>query len=132
MGPRLELMVLQLAETVALRFYRALHDGVGDVLVSQVAARILADEERHVPFHNSRLRLEFAGLSAPARAAVTVVWWLLMVGTIGAVTVDHGAALRRLGVRRGRFGLDVARLFRGVVADASGPVPTADLRLPRR
>src|SRR5690606_22315869 len=51
MGLRTELLVLMVAEVVALRYYRALRDGTTDPLTREVAARILADEERHVPFH---------------------------------------------------------------------------------
>jgi hypothetical protein len=43
--------VLLVAEVVALRYCRALRDGTADPLVTQVAARILAGEERHVPCH---------------------------------------------------------------------------------
>ncbi|MCA1275297.1 ferritin-like domain-containing protein, partial [Streptomyces sp. 7G] len=56
LGLRLELLVLMIAEVVALRYYRALRDGAGDALTREVAGRILADEERHVPFHCHRLR----------------------------------------------------------------------------
>lgn len=49
LGVRLELMVLLIAELVALGYYRALRDGSGDRLATDVAARILADEERQVP-----------------------------------------------------------------------------------
>jgi hypothetical protein len=60
LGLRLELMVLLIAEVVALGYYRALRDGANSPLTSQVAASILADERTHVPFHCQRLRDEFA------------------------------------------------------------------------
>ncbi|NEE41497.1 ferritin-like domain-containing protein, partial [Streptomyces sp. SID7982] len=44
LGLRLELLVLMIAEVVALRYYRALRDGAGDALTREVAGRILADE----------------------------------------------------------------------------------------
>jgi hypothetical protein len=77
LGLRTELMTLMLAEVVALRYYRALRDGTADPAVTVVAARILADEERHVPFHLQRLREGFARTPAPARAAAACGWWLL-------------------------------------------------------
>jgi hypothetical protein len=117
LGLRLELMTLMLAEVVALRYYRALRDGTGDPLLAEVAGRILADEERHVPFHCQRLRAGFAGLPAVARVAVAAGWWLLVIGTAAVVAADHGRALRRLGVGRLRFAIDVAALFRAVVTD---------------
>jgi hypothetical protein len=116
-GLRLELMTLMVAEVVALRYYRALRDGGEDPVLVEVAGRILADEERHVPFHTQRLREGFAESPRVARVAAAAGWWLLMVGAAGVVAVDHGAALRRVGVRRGPFVAEVAGLFRPIVAD---------------
>ncbi|WP_430790333.1 ferritin-like domain-containing protein [Actinoplanes sp. G11-F43] len=110
-GLRLELLTLMLAEVVALRYYRALRDGCGDDYVSGVAGRILADEERHVPFHLDRLRQGFAAVPAAGRFAVACGWWTLMVGAVSVVALDHGRALRALGVSRRRFAADVLRLF---------------------
>ncbi|CAM5730093.1 hypothetical protein SHIRM173S_10868 [Streptomyces hirsutus] len=67
MGLRLELLVLMIAEVVALRYYRALRDGTDDSLTSEVAGRILSDEQRHVPFHCERLHASMAG-AAPSDA----------------------------------------------------------------
>jgi hypothetical protein len=114
-GLRLELMTLMLAEVVALRYYRALRDGTGDALVTDVAGRILADERRHVPFHVDRLRNGFARTPAAARLAGAGLWWVLMTGATLVVAVDHGPALRNLGVSRRRFVRDVLALFRPIV-----------------
>lgn len=116
LGLRLELMVLMIAEVVALRYYRALRDGSGDPLVSRVAARILAEEERHVPFHCERLRVGFAGMSDGERRVVAAVWRTLFAGALLVVVLDHGPALRRLGVRRRRFAADAFGLFHTAVA----------------
>lgn len=67
LGLRLELLVLMIAEVVALRYYRALRDGTDDALTSEVAGRILSDERRHVPFHCERLHASLAELPRPAR-----------------------------------------------------------------
>jgi len=100
LGLRLELMVLMVAEVIALRYYRALRDGTTDPLTSEVARRILADEERHVPFHCDRLREAFP----PAvRPVVRGAWRLMFTGVAVVVAVDHGPALRRLGVSRRQF-----------------------------
>ncbi|MEV4759612.1 ferritin-like domain-containing protein [Micromonospora sp. NPDC049559] len=119
LGLRLELMTLMLAEVVALRYYRALRDGAPQPLLREVAGRILADEERHVPFHVARLRRGLGRLPWPARAAVTGGWWVLMLGATLVVAAGHAGALRRLGLAPARFAADVARLF--------GPVVTAVL-----
>ncbi|MBB5959943.1 hypothetical protein FHS29_006565 [Saccharothrix tamanrassetensis] len=112
LGLRLELMVLLIAEVVALGYYRALRDGSGDPLTSEVAGRILADEQRHVPFHCLRLREGFARTPAVVRRLVRGIWWVLLVGATITVTWDHGPALRHLGVTRRGFVVDVAGLFR--------------------
>ncbi|MGW7332141.1 ferritin-like domain-containing protein, partial [Streptomyces sp. NPDC054840] len=98
LGLRMELLVLMIAEAVALGYYRALRDGATDRLTTEVAGRILADEERHVPFHCLRLREGLAGLPRPARRAVTAGWRGLLAGAAALVAVDHGPALRALGV----------------------------------
>ncbi|WP_206792257.1 ferritin-like domain-containing protein [Amycolatopsis sp. MtRt-6] len=108
LGLRLELMVLLIAEVVALRYYRALRDGTGDPLVTQVATRILADEQRHVPFHCHRLRGRFP---KAVRGLVFGAWRALLLGVAITVAVDHGPALRELGVRRKEFVADVLTAF---------------------
>ncbi|MFF3673089.1 ferritin-like domain-containing protein [Streptomyces sp. NPDC002120] len=124
LGLRVELLVLMIAEVVALGYYRALRDGAADPLASEVAGRILADEERHVPFHCLRLREGLAGLPRPARRAVTFGWRGLLAGAAVLVAVDHGPALRTLGVGRGAF---VAQTLRSSAwmarAMSGGPVP---------
>jgi hypothetical protein len=91
LGLRLELLVLLVAEVIALRYYRALRDGTADPLTTDVAGRILADEQRHVPFHLRRL------------GRLPALWWVLLAGTAVVVALDHGPALRRLGVPRRAF-----------------------------
>ncbi|KOG44659.1 membrane protein [Streptomyces virginiae] len=117
LGLRVELLVLMVAEVVALRYYRAVRDGAPDPLTAEVAGRILADEERHVPFHCRRLREGFAGLPAPARRTVVGGWRALLAAATVVVAVDHGPALRHLGVGRRAFVADVFR--------SSGPLAGA-------
>ncbi|MCW2936437.1 MAG: hypothetical protein JWM19_7399 [Actinomycetia bacterium] len=134
LGLRLELMVLFVAEFIALSYYRACRDGTGDPLATEVARRILADEERHVRFHSQRLGLAFAGLHPAAWLAVSWAWQLLMIGTACAVVVDHGAALRRLGVPRRQFAVHVLGGFssavtsirRGEASPAPEPGPAGE------
>ncbi|MFD8942579.1 MULTISPECIES: ferritin-like domain-containing protein [Streptomyces] len=117
LGLRLELLVLMIAEVVALRYYRALRDGGEDALTREVAGRVLADEERHVPFHCHRMRRALRPLPAPARVLVTSGWRAALAAACLVVAVDHGPALRRLGVGRGRFAVEVVR--------SSGPIAAA-------
>lgn len=123
LGLRTELLVLMVAEVVALRYYRALRDGCADPLVSEVAGRILGDEERHVPFHCRRLREGFAGLPAPGRRAVSALWRGLLTAAALVVAHDHGPALRALGTGRAAFVRDVLRISAPLAAVVDGRAP---------
>ncbi|MFI0449600.1 ferritin-like domain-containing protein [Actinomadura sp. 6N118] len=101
MGLRVELLVLMVAELVALRYYQALRDGTDDPLTAEVARRLSADEERHIPFHCDRLR--------KTNRAVIALWRVLLFGAAIVVAVDHGRALGTLGVTRRRFVADVVK-----------------------
>ncbi|MEU9974276.1 ferritin-like domain-containing protein [Streptomyces sp. NPDC051014] len=125
MGLRLELLVLMIAEVVALRYYRALRDGAGDALTSEVAGRILSDEERHVPFHCERLHASLAELPRATRRPVMTLWQLLLLGVCLVVATDHGPALRRLRIGRLRFVRDVMTSSRAVVTAVLAPRPDA-------
>ncbi|WP_438310878.1 hypothetical protein ACSHWO_08470 [Streptomyces sp. HUAS TT3] len=129
LGLRVELMVLMVAEVVALRYYRALRDGSADPLTSEVAARILADEERHVPFHCRRLHEGLAGLPRPARRAATTGWRAMVAAAALLVAADHGAALREVGVSRRAFLSDVVGSSAPMAATMSdGPAPAVPAR----
>ncbi|MFI5609884.1 ferritin-like domain-containing protein [Amycolatopsis sp. NPDC051903] len=129
LGLRLELMVLLIAEVVALSYYRALKDGTDDALTREVAARILADEQRHVPFQCDQLRGAFPGAKGKLVAAG---WRVLMGGALLAVLADHGRALRALGITRLRFAAGVLARFEEVLADVhSGPKPGTRPLTPR-
>ncbi|MEU9341525.1 ferritin-like domain-containing protein [Streptomyces sp. NPDC048278] len=116
MGLRLELLVLMIAEVVALRYYRALRDGTDDALTTEVAGRILSDEERHVPFHCDRLHASLAELPRAVRRPVMGLWRLLLLAVCAVVATDHGPALRRLGTGRLRFVRDVMASSHAVVS----------------
>ncbi|MEU8028823.1 ferritin-like domain-containing protein [Streptomyces sp. NPDC049099] len=125
MGLRMELLVLMIAEVVALRYYRALREGTDDALTSDVAGRILADEQRHVPFHCERLHASLAELPRVMRRPVMSLWRLLLLAVSLVVAVDHGPALRRLGIGRLRFLADVAASSGAVVSAVLAPRPDA-------
>jgi hypothetical protein len=125
MGLRMELLVLMIAEVVALRYYRVLRDGTDDLLTSDVAGRILSDEQRHVPFHCERLHASLAELPRAMRRPVMALWWLLLLAASLVVAVDHGPALRRLAIRRLRFVADVMASSGAVVSAVLAPRPDA-------
>lgn len=125
MGLRMELLVLMIAEVVALRYYRALRDGTDDSLTADVAGRILSDEQRHVPFHCERLHASLAELPRAVRRPVMALWRLLLLAACLVVAADHGPALRRLDLGRLRFVADVMTSSRTVVAAVLVPRPDA-------
>lgn len=122
-GLRAELMILMIAEVIALSYYGSLATRAPDPVVRAVGARILADEVAHVRFHRVRLRAGFAGSSAPTRLLAGLLWSTAAAGATVAMAADHRRLLRRLGYRPGRFVLDAltdfARVARAVL---TGPV----------
>lgn len=135
LGLRVELLVLMVAEVVALRYYRAVRDGAADPLASEVARLILADEERHVPFHCLRLREALAPLPAPARRAAVSAWRGMLAAAAVVVAVDHGPALRTLGLRRRGFVADTVRASAppaAAIAAVATARPVSSVRPARR
>ncbi len=116
MGLRTELMVLTVAEVVALSYYGGLAKLGPDAVVRAVADRIVADEHPHVRFQVDRLRAGFAQSRGGARALAFAFWWLTAIGATVVVSFDHGPLLDAIGYRRTRFIRDVLADFAKVVA----------------
>jgi hypothetical protein len=116
MGLRTELMVLTVAEVVALSYYGGLANSGPDPVVRAVADRIVADEHPHVRFQVDRLRAGFAESRAAVRALAFSLWWLTAVGATVVVAFDHGPLLDAIGYRRTRFIRDVLADFAKVAA----------------
>ncbi len=116
MGLRTELMVLTVAEVVALSYYGGLADSGPDAVVRAVAARIVADEHPHVRFQVDRLRAGFAGSRVAMRSLAFAFWWLTAIGATVVVSFDHGPLLDAIGYRRTRFIRDVLGDFATVTS----------------
>lgn len=116
LGLRTELMVLSVAEVVALSYYGGLANSGPDAVVRAVADRIVADEHPHVRFQIDRLRAGFAQSRAGVRALALVFWWLTAIGATVVVSFDHGPLLDAIGYRRTRFIRDVLSDFAKVAA----------------
>lgn len=123
LGLRLELMVLSVAEVIAVPYYRALRDGTSDELTTRTAALIVADEQRHIPFHTQRLHQAFAHTPTPLRPLIRAVWWAILCAAVLVVLLDHGPALRQLQVTRRGFTRASFALF--------APICSVALRAPR-
>jgi len=118
MGLRTELMVLTVAEVVALSYYGGLAADGPDPVVRAVAARIVADEYPHVRFQQDRLRAGFAGSGIPLRLLAFAFWWLTAIGATVVVAMDHGPLLDAIGYRRTRFVRDVLADFAKVASES--------------
>jgi len=111
LGLRTELMVLAVAETVALAYYGGLCAAAPDPVVRAVASRIVDDEHEHVRFQRHRLSAGFADTGAPLRALAFALWWVTAIGATLVVALDHGRLLDAIGYRRTRFMRDVLADF---------------------
>jgi hypothetical protein len=110
LGLRTELMVLSVAEVVALSYYGGLATAGPDQVTRSVAARIVDDEKAHVRFQRDRLLAGFADSRTPVRLLGFVLWWVVALGATVVVAVDHRGVLDAIGYPRTRF-------FRDVLAD---------------
>lgn len=107
---RTEVLVLMVAEVLALSYYSALAEGVTAPELADVFARIHADELVHVAFHTDTLPAQLRRFPRPVHALARLGWSTLVVGAAVVVAKGHGRLLAHLGVPRRRF-------LRQVVAD---------------
>jgi hypothetical protein len=93
-GLRAEVLMLLVAEIVAVRYYKILADGVGDHVLSRIFARIQADEVRHLEFHAATLPQHIDRWPTPLRLVARAIWVTALVGTSAVVAWDHRKVLR--------------------------------------
>jgi hypothetical protein len=122
LGLRTELMVLSVAEVVALSYYGGLAAKTPDPVVRAVATRIVDDEHAHVRFQRHRLHAGFADSSIPVRLLAFAFWWLTAIGATAVVAMDHGPLLDAIGYRRVQFVRDVLADFAEVVEAVLRPI----------
>lgn len=100
---RTEILVLMVAEVVALSYYGALAGGVASPDLTEVFGRIHTDEMVHVAFHADTLPNQLRRFPRPVHALSRVLWSTLVVGAALVVAKDHGRLLAYVGVPRRRF-----------------------------
>jgi len=123
-GLRAEVLMLLVAELVALRYYRVLADGVGDHVLSRIFERIQEDEQRHVEFHAATLPQHIDRWPTPVWWAARLIWGTALVGTSAVVAWDHRRVLRACGT-------GVFRFFRDMIAIIREQEPRFFRRAPR-
>jgi hypothetical protein len=121
MGLHSQLLVLLVPEMLAKRFFRALHEGLGDPVLRAVFGQILYDEEGHLAFHADYLNDRLSRLPFHQRISMLVGWRALFNLVCLAVLVDHGLLLRAVGVSPAIFWRDSALIFDEVAAAIFSP-----------
>jgi hypothetical protein len=111
MGLKLEIMILLVAEMIAKRYYRALHDSSADPVLRGVFAQIIHDEVGHVRFHCDYLRSAFRAHSSLRRWFIVRAWWIVFRAACIVVAFDHRAVLRACGVSTTTFWRDTGTIF---------------------
>jgi len=120
-GLHAELPVLIVAEVIAKRYFRVLHDSTGDTALQAMCKQILHDEEYHIAFHLDALRLAIGSLPALLRTALLPLWRSFFRVVSLVVAYDHRRLFRAAGVSPATFVRDALSLFDTA---ASQVVPT--------
>ena len=102
LGVGFEIQVLVVAEIIGIAYYRLLRS-TGDVVLRQTCELMVRDETQHLCFHADRVVVAQLGWSRVRRALWTAQFRLLFHVAMAAAWVDHGAALRSVGVNRRLF-----------------------------
>ncbi|NNC81088.1 MAG: ferritin-like domain-containing protein [Acidimicrobiales bacterium] len=111
-GLRAEVLMLLVAEIVAVRYYKVLAEGVGDHVLSRIFARIQEDEVRHLEFHEATLPQHIDRWPKPLWLAARTIWLIALVGTSAVVAWDHRKVLRACDSGPTRFFREMLRLIR--------------------
>lgn len=111
MGLKTELMVLLIAEMIAMRYYRALKEGINDPTLVAVFANICQDEDYHVAFHVDYLRGAFSNRGRLSRWLIRTIWYFLYRAACLLVMWDHRGILKATNVPAQEFWRDTRDIF---------------------
>jgi hypothetical protein len=110
-GLHTELLTLLIAEMIAKRYYRALHEGLSDDVLRAMCRQILRDEAGHVAFHCDYLRGALAQLAPPVRVLVRNTWRTAYRLACLLVLFDHRGVLRASHVSAAQWWRDCNAIF---------------------
>ncbi len=110
LGLRCELLVLTVAELIAVSYYGTLAQSP-DPLLAEVSRRILDDEQYHIRFQRDRLSEGFAATPPARRRAIGALWQGFACAVSIVVAADHGRALVAVGGSRRALLRESAGLF---------------------
>lgn len=128
-GLDFELKVLVIAEMIGNAYYETLDAHVEDPPLLEAIDLILRDESLHCLFHLDRLHLALDSRRPSARRAWGLSFTGLFEAALAVAWLDHGAALRAVGARRGEFISRARRWRRGFLGEL-GLGPAAALPSP--
>lgn len=127
-GLRSELMVILVAETIALRFFSALHKGTDDPVLRAVFAQIGQDERGHIAFHCDSLRPALSSLPGFVKWPLRAAWKHFYRLALLLVVYDHGPLLWEIGVSSGVFWRECMGAFDAVQGFVFAPLPRTQVR----
>lgn len=116
-----EVLILLVAEVVALTYYSTLRDGLPIGELREVFARIHDDELVHVDFHCDTLPRHLGRFSRRTLSVVRIGWNTLVAGAAVGVAMSHGPAITAMGTSRHDFVRRVLRDRDKVVGRLFGP-----------
>jgi hypothetical protein len=119
----LELMILLVAELIAKRYYRVLHDATTDANIRHMCIQILRDENAHVAFHCDTLNRSLA-LLPPFKRRWIRFWWKRFYHVVcGVVAWDHRGVLRAAGASRADWMKTTNAIFEQAAEQIFEPQP---------
>lgn len=124
-GLHLELMVLLIAEMIAKRYYRALHEGTSDPVLQAVFAQIRHDENGHVALHSDTLHRTFVPLPGWIRGVIRAGWHFIFNIVCLVVMFDHRSVLRAMQVSSNTFWRECNDIFAETADRIFARVPTS-------
>jgi len=102
-GIRFEIQVLVIAELIGTAYYRLVAERLPDEVVRQVCELVLRDEAQHLGFHVDRLSMDQKAWLPVEQALWQGQFQILFLGALQVAWIDHGAALRTLGITYAEF-----------------------------
>ena len=122
-GYELTVTVLVSAEMIALAYYQALSQASGSLLLQQICAKLLDDEQAHVSWESALLHA-IRQRHGPARLLLTrAAHWVLFHGALAIVMILHRRVIRRSELRGTAFLRLARQVFRRGFETAALPVP---------
>ncbi len=105
LGLRTKMMTLAIAEVVGIVYYRALAAGLGSPALATSLLRIADEEARHLDFQAAffarAVSVAPRALRAPYRLGLRALMLSVLAAACAVLLLDHGALLRRAGLRAG-------------------------------